>query len=57
MHNMGFPKVRGSLLGVSYKKDSSVLGSMLGPLYFGKLPYVEASEGVSCPHMFLPNCV
>ena len=46
MHNMGFPKIRGSLLGVSYNKDSSILESILGPRYFGKLPFVEASQEV-----------
>ena len=34
----GFPKIRGTLLGGLYNKDYSMLGSLLGSLYFGKLP-------------------
>ena len=32
---MGFPKIRGYLLGGPYDKDYSVLGSILGPLILG----------------------
>ena len=35
----GFPKIRGTILGV-HNKDYSILGSILGSPYFGKLPYV-----------------
>ena len=31
-----FPKIRGS-----YKRDYSILGSILGSPYFGKLPYLK----------------
>ena len=34
----GFPKIRGTLLGVPYNKDYSILGSILGSPYLGKLP-------------------
>ena len=34
----GFPKIRGTLFGSPYNKDYSILGSLLGPHYFGKLP-------------------
>ena len=34
----GFPKIRGTILGVPNIKDHSILGSMLGSPYFGKLP-------------------
>ena len=35
----GFPKIRGTILGGPYNEDSSILGSILGSPYFGKLPY------------------
>ena len=38
----GFPKIRGTILGGSDNKDYSILGSMLGSHYFGKLPYSES---------------
>ena len=34
------PKIRGTLLGVPINKDSSILGSLLGSPYFGKLPFL-----------------
>ena len=34
-----FPKIRGSNLGGPHNKDYSILGSILGSPYFGKLPY------------------
>ena len=33
-----FPKIRGALFGDPYNKDYSILGSILGSPYFGKLP-------------------
>ena len=36
---MGFPKL-GDLFGDPYNKDYSILGSILGSPYFGKLPNV-----------------
>ena len=38
-NNMGFPKIRGTLFGGPNNKDHSILGSILGYPYFGKLPY------------------
>ena len=35
-----FPKIWGTFLGVPYDKDYSILGSILGPPSFGKLPYI-----------------
>ena len=35
----GFPKIRGTLFGGPHNKDYSILGSILGSPYFGKLPY------------------
>ena len=35
---MGFPKIRGTLFGGLNNKDYSILGSILGSPYFGKLP-------------------
>ena len=34
-----FPKIRGILFRGPYDKDYSILGSILGSPYFGKLPY------------------
>ena len=34
----GFPKIRGTFFGGSHNKDYSILGSILGSPYFGKLP-------------------
>ena len=34
-----FPKIKGTLVGGPDKKDYSILGSRLGFLFFGKLPY------------------
>ena len=31
----GFPKIRGTILGVSRRKDYSILGSILGSLILG----------------------
>ena len=36
---MGVPKNYGYLFGGPYNKDYSILGSILGSPYFGKLPY------------------
>ena len=53
----GFPKIRGTILGVSIIRMYNILGSILGSLYFGKLPYKDPVEsgfwGRSCaesPH-------
>ena len=35
----GFPKIRGYLFGGPNNQDYSILGSILGSPYFGKLPY------------------
>ena len=35
----GFPKIRGTILGGPNNKDYSILGSILGSTYFGKLPH------------------
>ena len=35
----GFPEIRSTLLGGPYNKDYSILGSILGSPYLGKLPY------------------
>ena len=34
----GFPKIRGTIFGGPHNKDYSMLGSILGSPYFGKLP-------------------
>ena len=34
-----FPTLGGTFLGVLFNKDYSILGSMLGSPYLGKLPY------------------
>ena len=34
-----FPKIRGTFFGGPNNKDYSILGSILGYPYFGKLPY------------------
>ena len=34
----GFPRIRGTLFGGPYNKDYSILGSILGSPYFGKVP-------------------
>ena len=36
---MGLPKIRGTTFGGPNNKDYSILGSLLGSPYFGKLPY------------------
>ena len=36
----GFPKIRGTLFGGPHNKEYSILGSMLGSPYSGKLPYL-----------------
>ena len=36
----GFPKIGGTFFGGSHNKDYSILGSILGSPYFGKLPYL-----------------
>ena len=35
----GFPKIRGTIFRGFHKKDCSILGSIWGSPYFGKLPY------------------
>ena len=35
----GFPKIRGTFVGGPYNKDYSILVSILGSPYFGKLPF------------------
>ena len=41
-HNIwGFPKIRGTFLGLPYNKDYSIPGSTLGSPYSGQLPYVR----------------
>ena len=35
----GFPKIRGTLFWNPHNKDYSILGSILGTPYFGKLPF------------------
>ena len=35
----GFPKIRGTLLGVPIIRINSILGSILGSPYLGKLPF------------------
>ena len=35
-----FPKIRGTFSGGPYNKDYSILGSILGSPYLGKLPYI-----------------
>ena len=37
----GFPKINGTLFGSPHNKDYSILGSILGSHYFGKLPYIH----------------
>ena len=37
-----FPKIRGTLLRGPHNKDYSILGSILGSPYFGKLPYINS---------------
>ena len=37
----GFPKIRGTILGVSIVRTIVILGSTLGGPYFGKLPRVS----------------
>ena len=36
----GFPKIRGTLFKGPYNKDYSILGSILGYLNSGKVPYI-----------------
>ena len=39
---MEVPKIRGTLFGGPNNKDYSILGSILGSPYFGKLPYIPS---------------
>ena len=39
----GFTKIRGTFLGGHNNKGYSILGSILGSPYFGKLPYDNPS--------------
>ena len=42
----------GTFLGVPHNKDYSILGSILGFPYFGKLPFrVEGLGSISTPHV------
>ena len=41
----GFPKSRGTFLGGPHNKDHSILGSILGSPYFGKLSSLGVSRG------------
>ena len=36
----GSPKIRGTFLEGSHKKDNNILGSILGSPHFVKLPYI-----------------
>ena len=38
--HMGVSQNYGYLFGHPHNKDYSILGSILGPPYFGKLPYI-----------------
>ena len=42
----GFPKIRGTFLGSPKNKDYSILGSILGYLNFGKLPFGTGMLGL-----------
>ena len=42
---LGFPKIRGYFFWGRNKKDFSILGSILGSLYFGKLPILSTLNG------------
>ena len=42
--NMGFPKIRGTLLGGPHDKDCIIWGTILGSPYIGKLPHVQAGR-------------
>ena len=39
-----FPKIRGTLLGVPHIKDYGILGSILGYLNFGTLPFRDGQH-------------
>ena len=46
--NGGFPKLGGTLFGGPHNKDYSILGSILGSPYFGKLPnHAEVNRGTA----------
>ena len=48
----GFPKIRGTVLGVPLiRTNYSILGSMLGCPYFGKLPKTYIYICI-CPHTY-----
>ena len=49
MIEWGFPQIRGTLLGGPHNKDYSVLVSILGFPYFGKLPniLVEGNHSIN----------
>ena len=42
LHDLGISANLGYLFGGSYKRDDSILGSILGSTYFGKLPFLAA---------------
>ena len=52
----GFPKIRGTFLEGPNNKDYSILGSILGSPYFGKLPFLHefGDQPVLC---FIVSCV
>ena len=39
-YTWGFPKIRGTFLGGPYSQDYSILGSILGSPFLGKLPHI-----------------
>ena len=41
---MGVSQIRGTLFRGPYNKDYSILGSILGSPYFGKLPYSKPKK-------------
>ena len=41
LDGLGFPKIRGTLFEGPNNKDYSILGSILGSPYFGKLPLIH----------------
>ena len=51
MITKGFPKIRSTLLGGPYNKDYSLLGSILGSPYFGKLPQTQQGLRRSTEHV------
>ena len=55
-YTWGFPKIRGTILLGPYNqdcKDYSILGSILGTSYFGKLALTTQSEAHKVPLLLL----